>query len=414
MHRSHDPPQARAHMELDPRALFYMLTPLVLAERHMAILLSARLLPFAAYIVLRRRTRLRTKLLVAAAYLLVPVAACSLGATPTIKLLAIGFAYYCTISLITNRLRDAVSKKKLTRTELLIMLFVIYLLLPGIAFPGTALATFLVIGCEIALSAYSYCVETSRAGIGKPSLKACLFFLFVNPTVVYTVRGVRTKTADFWGFLRAGAGCLVMFLNAAAMRPLAHYLKIQGDAHGSMNLAWLSAYGAVGFLSLYAAHSGLASIQIGLMRQIGCTVPERYRYPLMSTSPIDFWRRWNIYVRLWLEAYVFLPLAFRVAKRTESSWGQVLAAVATLTASGALHGAVIFAGRQNLADLKGQEEFFLAAGIFLASWRFGSAIGKMVRKRLDSRSGLRFDRWLNFAGRIGLGSALVAATIAWG
>jgi hypothetical protein len=117
---------------------------------------------------------------------------------------------------------------------------------------------------------------------------------------------------------------------------------------------------------------------------------------------------------VWLEAYVFLPLARKVSRKTKLRSAQVAAAVATLAASGALHCAVTFAGRQNLAALKREAEFFLAAGVLLAVWRIAAFLGNAVQARLDPLYARRFAVVAGLSARLGVATALVAATIEWG
>ncbi len=385
---------------------------------HMAVLLSMRLLPFAVYRVVMPSTPLPRKLVAAVGYLAFPLLAYHLGAGSTLLYLAAGLGYYAIVSFGVNRLSAWMAAKRLTRGAALFLIFFVFLLLPGVAAPNVALTTFLVVGCELGLSAYSYCVETSRPGTARASMRECLFFLFVNPTVVYIDRGAPVASGGpRRGLMRVIGGATIMFLNVAMLRPLAAALQ---HREGS---SWLSThagqtavlfYGIVRLLTLYAAHSGLASIQIGMMRQIGWTVPERYRYPLFAKSPIEFWRRWNTYVRVWLEVYVFLPIAKQVARRNLGRSGQVAAGVATLVASGVLHGAVIFAGRQNLSDLTVDAEFFLAAGVLLAGWRLGGLLGSAIRARLDARMFRSFDFFIRLSGRLSLAGAIVAAAASWG
>jgi hypothetical protein len=269
---------------------------------------------------------------------------------------------------------------------------------------------------ELSLSSYSYCVETSRGRAPVATLGDCLFFLFVNPTVLYTVRGgpASSRTASV-GWVRLAAGIATMFINVAALRPLAHQLRSDLPsaitAGASVSVA---VYGMTTALTIYAAHSGLASIQLGLMRVIGWTVPERYCYPLLSKSPIDFWRRWNTYVRMWLEAYVYLPMA-RAGRKKGRRWlGPVGAAVTTLAASGALHGAVTFAGRQIIGDLEGEMAFFLGAGLILAAWRIVSLAGNAFRAKLRPIQAKVFDVVAHAMARAGIVAAMLAGAIAWG
>jgi len=205
-----------------------------------------------------------------------------------------------------------------------------------------------------------------------------------------------------------------MFVNAAALRPFAAYL------HNSIALAGLPtaaaltwfAYGVGRFFAGYAAHSGLASIHIGLMRQAGWTVPERYQYPFLATSPMDFWRRWNTYIRAWLEAYVFLPLARRAARATPRRSAQVIAAFVTLLVSGLIHDALVFAGRQTVTYH--MSELFLAAGALLVVWRLAAFLSGAIRVRLSIHHTTQFDLVTRLSSRLALTGAVVAAAIVWG
>jgi hypothetical protein len=289
------------------------------------------------------------------------------------------------------------------------------LLLPGVLLPGLAIDLYLFAGMELGLSAYSYCIETSRAGSATARLRDALFFLLVNPTVVYTASGAFTgaarRTTGLW---RAAAGVATMFFGAACLIPLAmhcHSITKTGEFRANFGIA-LVASGVARFLVAYAAHSGLASIQIGLMRHAGWTIPERYRYPLLSVSPTDFWRRWNTYRRAWLEAYVFLPMARRFARRTRSPHAQVVAAVATLLASGLIHDVYTFAGRQNVTFR--MSELFLAAGALLAVWRLAALAREAFLPEPNARRLERASLVVRSLSRVALGAAIVTAAIVWG
>ena len=387
---------------------------LLRALRASAELLSMRLLPFAAFGLLASTTS-RRWLMIGGGYLAFPLLASALGGLQTILLLALGLTYYLLIGLGMNRLSDWMAVGRLTRGGAAVLIFGVFLLLPGLALPGLASSTFLVVGCELALSSYSYCVETSRRGARCAPLGDCLFFLFVNPTIFYPARGAPvTESAQCTGWGRAAAGALVMFLNTAILRSLVKYLRHGGGSAqvpGGPIVALLLS-GAVSFLAFYAANSGLASIQIGLMRQVGWIVPERYVYPLLSTSPMDFWRRWNTYIRAWLEGYVFLPLARKIARRTKGPFGQVAAAMATLVACGLIHDAYNYAGRQGLPDVA--TEFFLAAGLVLAVWRVAGHVRGKVQARLSERDARRFEVLASQWSRLCLALAILAAAVTWG
>lgn len=385
------------------------------ALRHIAVLLSLRLLPFAVWGTVRASAGVATKVLIAAGYAAFAVLGCYLGASSSVLFVGLGAAYYWGLCLGANRLSALMAEGAVTRGAAIVLVFVVFLLAPGVALPGRAAATFLVVGWDLALSAYSYCVETSRPAAVRPPMSECLFFLLVNPTLVYAARGAPLKTpAGHDGLLRAFAGAALVVANVSVIWPLADHLHMSIGTATSRAVAVTGAlYGIVRLVSIYAAHSGLASIQIGLMRQLGWQVPERYCYPLAATSPVDFWRRWNTYVRTWLEVYVFLPIARKAARRSTGWWGQAAAAMMTLFISGLIHDAYVFAGRQTTGAFR-TTQLFLAASALLALWRLTANLGRALRRRLGGRQ----VRWLDAAStvlsRCGVATALVSAALVWG
>jgi hypothetical protein len=394
----------------------FVLSQTLGALRHVGVLFSLRLLPFAIWAIFGRSATWRSKVLAAVAYSAFPALAWHLGAAPAIRLVAIGAAYYFAVCLLgANRLSAVMATGQVTRGAALVLVFVVFLLVPGVAFAGPAVPSFLIFGWELALSAYSYCVETSRPGAVPAPTSESLFFLLVNPTLVYTARGTPLATpVGTRGLLRAGAGVALMFANAAVVWALADYVHgACRSAAGVAALALWPTYGIIRFLSLYASHSGLASVHIGLMRQLAWRVPERYDYPLLSTGPMDFWRRWNTYVRTWLEVYVFFPIARSMARRTQRRAGQVVAAMATLVLSGLIHDAYSFAALQSTDGLR-MTKLFVAACALLVIWGLAAGIGKTLRRRLGDERATWFAAAQTLLSRCALATALVGAAITWG
>jgi len=171
----------------------------------------------------------------------------------------------------------------------------------------------------------------------------------------------------------------------------------------------LAALGALRFLAEYAAHSGLASIQIGLTRRVGWQVPERYDFPLLAKSPMDFWRRWNTYVRVWLEAYVFLGAATAVARRTRSRAAQILVAMVVLVASGLLHDGYTFAGE--LVASTHTTRLFVAAGLAALAWRVAGGISSRLRATLPGRAAGWYEASATVTSHVLLVSGLAAAMV---
>ena len=59
---------------------------------------------------------------------------------------------------------------------------------------------------------------------------------------------------------------------------------------------------------LFFIFSGYSDGAIGLSRIMGIRTPENFRYPLLATNLVDFWRRWHISMGVWLRDYIYIPL----------------------------------------------------------------------------------------------------------
>src|SRR5262249_9207892 len=119
----------------------------------------------------------------------------------------------------------------------------------------------------------------------------------------------------------------------------------------------------------YSLQSGLASVQLGMLRQFGYQIPERFRYPLMAQDPLDFWRRWNMYVGSWIRRYVFLPMALRLRRGTHLPAGLAKAAafLAAFVVIGFLHDAFVYTSSFQ-PSLRGAY-WFVGAGLSVIAWR---------------------------------------------
>ena len=97
--------------------------------------------------------------------------------------------------------------------------------------------------------------------------------------------------------------------------------------------AWLAAVAYA--LQIYFDFSGYSDMAIGLGRFFGFHFPENFRYPFLSRSAAEFWRRWHITLGSWFRDYVYIPLGgSRVSKW---KWVRNLLIVWALT--GLWHGA---------------------------------------------------------------------------
>ncbi|GHV46193.1 alginate regulatory protein [Clostridia bacterium] len=70
--------------------------------------------------------------------------------------------------------------------------------------------------------------------------------------------------------------------------------------------AWL---GIIAYtLQIYFDFSGYSDMAVGLGKIFGFNFPENFRYPYMSRSISEFWRRWHMTLGAWFKSYVYFPL----------------------------------------------------------------------------------------------------------
>ncbi len=70
--------------------------------------------------------------------------------------------------------------------------------------------------------------------------------------------------------------------------------------------AWLALLGFT--FQIYFDFSGYTDMAVGLGRVFGFRFPENFRYPYISRSVSDFWRRWHITLSTFFREYVYIPL----------------------------------------------------------------------------------------------------------
>ncbi len=136
--------------------------------------------------------------------------------------------------------------------------------------------------------------------------------LIAGPIVRYhdIARQLVRRTVNLQGFA-AGAERFVFGLAKKVL--LADPLGVRADQIFSLPLAELSTgdawLGAICFsLQIYYDFSGYSDMAIGLGRMFGFTLPENFRYPYISRSIREFWRRWHISLSTWLRDYLYIPL----------------------------------------------------------------------------------------------------------
>ena len=349
-------------------------------------ILTFRLLPIVGYAALVGGDSWLVRSSFLALYAPVALLAAQHGATP-FYWLVLAYLYFTVAGWLTYELVPL----RFSKSAWLATVAFLFWILPAIVVKPIP-RPFLVLAWDFTLAAYSYGVET-RIG-PTPRLRDFLFFLLVNPSLVYRHRGHRigVPAVDARGAARAFLGVLAVFLSISVLDPArAHAAsRLAAGAHGAAGAAGVLALGALRLCREYAVQSGVASLQIGCMRQLGYLLPERFSYPLLSRSPADFWRRWNTYVGGWARIYVFLPLVSAMPRRLKQGRSAVRAAYAiavllTFAIVGALHDAFRIAVERRwtvLATL-----WFVAMGCCVVAWE---AIGKNGPRNDRKRYGRTF------------------------
>ena len=144
----------------------------------------------------------------------------------------------------------------------------------------------------------------------------------------------RTVTID--GFAKgmtrfmAGLGKKVLIANYAGS--LAESLLANVD-----NAAVMSVWVGVLFYAfqIYFDFSGYSDMAIGLGRMFGFDYPENFKYPYISTSITDFWRRWHISLSTWFREYLYIPLGGNRKGKAKTYWNKLIVFFCT----GLWHGA---------------------------------------------------------------------------
>ena len=134
---------------------------------------------------------------------------------------------------------------------------------------------------------------------------------------------------------------------------------------------------------IYADFSGYTDMAIGSARIFGYKLSDNFRSPYISKSISEFWTRWHITLSQWLRDYVFLPIAYAVARRSKiaaflrikvDSAGYIIATVITMTLIGAWHGA---------------GWTFIAWGLLHGIYMISSHFTKKIRRKTIIKLGIK-------------------------
>ncbi|MCX6159158.1 MAG: MBOAT family protein [Ignavibacteriae bacterium] len=101
-------------------------------------------------------------------------------------------------------------------------------------------------------------------------------------------------------------------------------------------------------LQIYCDFSGYSDIAIGIALLIGIHIPANFNLPYKSLSIKEFWQRWHISLSSWFRDYLFLPIAYSVARKLKNNkflgikaeaWSYNAGMIITMLLCGLWHGA---------------------------------------------------------------------------
>lgn len=138
---------------------------------------------------------------------------------------------------------------------------------------------------------------------------SCFPQLIAGPIVQYAdieyeLAERRTSLDDFTGGMRRFAIGLCKKVLIANI--LGEMLSTLPDAGASVSAGWLTSL--IFALQIYFDFSAYSDMAIGLGRVLGFRYHENFRYPYISSSVSEFWRRWHISLGYFFREYVYFPL----------------------------------------------------------------------------------------------------------
>lgn len=104
-----------------------------------------------------------------------------------------------------------------------------------------------------------------------------------------------------------GLGKKVLLANNFAIVADAVFAGVKsGSTTNSFLFLWL---GAISYtLQIFFDFAGYSDMAIGLGRMFGFHFMENFKYPYISKSISEFWRRWHISLQTWFRDYIYIPL----------------------------------------------------------------------------------------------------------
>jgi hypothetical protein len=348
--------------------------------------LVIRTLPFVGYALVARRVAAHVKWIAAGSWTLAGIGLASIDPVLRLQLFEVicGFAYFGLAGCLCHVLRGACQRGTLGKLGSLCACAILFQLAPALLIGGPGRATVHIVGWELMLAAYSYVVQ--KTDEPEPTLRQGLFFLLVNPVLVFADRGAdvqrprldaRTLQYLFIGVLAVSAQCILLAVNGTPA--MIEHVDLLSVSTVRQYGVW-AAYCAAQFFMIYWGMAGVANLQSGLMRSLGFEVRDRFRWPFLARSPGEFWERWNTYVTDWFRRYVFADVATSRglrAQRSHTRW--MVATVVTFATIGIAHEYALLISR---AQVHGTPTaVFFIASVVVTVWM---ATSRLVRRRLSA------------------------------
>ena len=119
---------------------------------------------------------------------------------------------------------------------------------------------------------------------------------------------------------KLGQGAMLFLIGLAKKAVLADTFKTVFEeisaisaSNLSVPMAWI---GCITYaFEIYYDFSGYSDMAIGLGQMFGFHFEENFKYPYISATVSEFWRRWHISLQTWFRDYVYFPLGgSRVSK----------------------------------------------------------------------------------------------------
>lgn len=173
---------------------------------------------------------------------------------------------------------------------------------------GISFYTFQIISCLV--DVYRGEVPAQRNFINFSAYASMFPQLVAGPIVRYADVAGQLESRKH-GFDRAAVGIRRFVLGLAKKVLIANTLgelcsifRASGDK--AVLFYWL--YAAAFTLHIYFDFSGYSDMAVGLGKIFGFDFAENFRYPYISGSITEFWRRWHISLGSWFRDYVYIPL----------------------------------------------------------------------------------------------------------